>query len=69
MSKQKEALIFKSSFDELSDRSDPYIEKLNELNINCHSIKSIDFEFCNLAQLEKKLLTPDNYEGSKPLVF
>lgn len=63
MSKLKEALIFKSSFDELESKGDPYIEKLEELNINCHPIKSIDFVFTNSQELTEKLESPDTYAG------
>lgn len=63
MSKQKDAIIFKSSFDENDSKKDAYIEKLQELNINCHPIKSIDISFFNTAKLTEKLDSPEKYEG------
>ena len=64
MCKVKEAIIFKSSFDESSTSADPYIEKLKELHINCHPIKALDFEFCNITELNDKLQKHDQYEGN-----
>lgn len=63
MCKEKEAIVFKSSFDEANSSTDPYIEKLKELHINCHPVKALDFEFCNLAELSEKLQNHDQYEG------
>ncbi|CAH1404310.1 unnamed protein product [Nezara viridula] len=63
MCKEKGALVFKSSFDEVNSSTDPYIEKLKELHINCHPVKALDFEFCNLAELSEKLQNHDQYDG------
>lgn len=63
--KQGEALIFKALTDD-ADGIDPYRTKLEEAGFRTLSVPVLDFEYCNLNELQQNIKNPSKFSG---LVF
>jgi len=63
--KRGEALIFKALTDD-ADGVDPYRTKLEEAGYRTLSVPVLDFEYCNLNELQQNIKNPSKFSG---LVF
>lgn len=59
----KEAIVFKASDDTGDFSDDPYAAELKLLDISCHIISVLSFDFINLDELDKRLARSDCYAG------
>jgi len=60
--KQGEVLIFKALTDN-ADGDDPYKTKLEEAGFRTLSVPVLDFEYCNLNELQQNIKNPSKFSG------
>lgn len=60
--KQGEVLIFKALTDS-AEGDDPYRTKLEEAGFHTLSVPVLDFEYCNLNELQQNIKNPSNFSG------
>lgn len=60
--KQGEVLIFKAPTDN-ADGDDPYRTTLEEAGFRTLSVPVLDFEYCNLNELQQNIKNPSQFSG------
>jgi uroporphyrinogen-III synthase len=60
---QGEVVIFKALMDNADGDEDPYRTKLKEAGFRILSVPVLDFEYCNLNELQQNIKNPSMFSG------